>query len=56
MGAYYIETQFADKAVNYFEKASIMQLVVQNITKSWKTQTEWNPLAADDGKFPQKGW
>ncbi|PAV85370.1 hypothetical protein WR25_07229 isoform D [Diploscapter pachys] len=40
MGAYYIETQFADKAVNYFEKASIMQLVIQNIIESWKTQTE----------------
>ncbi|CAD6186482.1 unnamed protein product [Caenorhabditis auriculariae] len=25
MGAYYIETQFSEKAVNYFEKASIMQ-------------------------------
>ncbi|KIH44805.1 tetratricopeptide repeat protein [Ancylostoma duodenale] len=25
MGAYYIDAQFSEKAVNYFEKASIMQ-------------------------------
>lgn len=27
MGAYYIDAQFSEKAVNYFEKASIMQYV-----------------------------
>jgi hypothetical protein len=51
LGAYYIDAQFCEKAVNYFERASIMQSVFRAgpSTSFTLEQADRSEMATHDG-------
>lgn len=58
IAAYYLDAQFAEKAVTYFEKAALMQLVISILwinDEKW-IKAEWDKMAYDDCFVHSEKW
>ncbi|KAB1267506.1 Intraflagellar transport protein 88-like protein [Camelus dromedarius] len=54
LGAYYIDTQFCEKAIQYFERASLIQLCSVANRTLFLLQAYTSEVAADGGQLLQK--